>query len=112
MIEAKIFPYGGPQEKGAVYIFHGTSKGIRIKPTQIIYAEEVSMELSTFGEGGSALQSARPAQDPSLPSASHGHVHAHQIRFHRHPEELRTVLHLLSGYANYRHTVSFVQEIQ
>ena len=43
-------PYDGPQEKGAVYIFHGTSKGIRIKPTQIIYAEEVSSELSTFGE--------------------------------------------------------------
>jgi integrin alpha 8 len=42
-------PYDGPQEKGAVYIFHGTSKGIRIKPTQIIYAEEVSRELSTFG---------------------------------------------------------------
>ncbi|EFX79732.1 hypothetical protein DAPPUDRAFT_304328 [Daphnia pulex] len=42
-------PYDGPSEKGAVYIYHGSSKGIRTKASQVIYAEEVSSELSTFG---------------------------------------------------------------
>ncbi|XP_057369878.1 integrin alpha-PS2-like isoform X1 [Daphnia carinata] len=42
-------PYDGPEERGAVYIYHGSSKGIRTKATQVVYAEEVSSELSTFG---------------------------------------------------------------
>jgi hypothetical protein len=42
-------PYDGPSERGAVYIYHGSSKGIRTKASQVIYAEEVSSELSTFG---------------------------------------------------------------
>ena len=42
-------PYDGPNEKGAVYVFHGSSKGIHTKASQVIYAEEISSELSTFG---------------------------------------------------------------
>ena len=42
-------PYDGPSEKGAVYVFHGSNKGIRTKASQVIYAEEISSELSTFG---------------------------------------------------------------
>ena len=30
-------PYDGPSEKGAVYIFHGSSKGIKTKSSQVLY---------------------------------------------------------------------------
>lgn len=46
-------PYDGPNERGAVYIYHGSKNGIREKYSQVIYAEDVSRltgtELSTFG---------------------------------------------------------------
>lgn len=44
-------PYDGPNGRGAVYIFHGSSKGVLEKPSQVIYAEDVpgSGFLSTFG---------------------------------------------------------------
>lgn len=44
-------PYDGPEERGAVYIYHGSEKGVRSKYSQVIYAEDVSRfnSLSTFG---------------------------------------------------------------
>lgn len=46
-------PYDGPNERGAVYIYHGSKNGIREKYSQVIYAEDVSRltgtDLSTFG---------------------------------------------------------------
>ncbi|PSN37770.1 hypothetical protein C0J52_13179 [Blattella germanica] len=42
-------PYDGPQGKGAVYIYHGSSKGIMEKASQVILAEDVFSTLSTFG---------------------------------------------------------------
>ncbi|KAF4525253.1 hypothetical protein B566_EDAN012788 [Ephemera danica] len=42
-------PYDGPQERGAVYIFHGSKLGVREKHSQVVYAEEVGPTLSTFG---------------------------------------------------------------
>lgn len=44
-------PYDGPEGKGAVYIYHGSEKGPLLKPSQVIFAEDVagSSFLSTFG---------------------------------------------------------------
>lgn len=43
-------PYDGPLERGAVYIFYGSKKGIRSKASQIIHSEEVSQTaMYTFG---------------------------------------------------------------
>lgn len=44
-------PYDGPQGKGAVYIYHGSEEGPLLKPSQVIFAEDVagSSFLSTFG---------------------------------------------------------------
>jgi hypothetical protein len=42
-------PYDGPEGRGAVYIFHGSDKGIMEKPSQVIQAEDVFSTLSTFG---------------------------------------------------------------
>lgn len=44
-------PYDGPNERGAVYIYYGSGKGAMEKPSQVIFAEDVSMpgHLSTFG---------------------------------------------------------------
>ncbi|PNF38619.1 hypothetical protein B7P43_G02308, partial [Cryptotermes secundus] len=42
-------PYDGPEGRGAVYIFHGSGKGIMEKPSQVIQAEDVVSTLSTFG---------------------------------------------------------------
>jgi hypothetical protein len=42
-------PYDGPEGRGAVYIFHGSDKGIMEKPSQVIQAENVHSTLSTFG---------------------------------------------------------------
>lgn len=46
-------PYDGPKGRGAVYIFHGSKNGLREKPSQIIYSEDVSHSrfapVSTFG---------------------------------------------------------------
>nr|XP_022917597.1 integrin alpha-PS2 isoform X1 [Onthophagus taurus] len=46
-------PYDGPNERGAVYIFHGSQNGVRKKFTQKITSEEMSLRyggpISTFG---------------------------------------------------------------
>jgi hypothetical protein len=42
-------PYDGPEGRGAVYIYHGSDKGIMEKPSQVIQAEDVVSALSTFG---------------------------------------------------------------
>jgi hypothetical protein len=42
-------PYDGPEGRGAVYIYHGSDKGIMEKPSQVIQAEEVHSTPSTFG---------------------------------------------------------------
>ena len=42
-------PYDGPEGRGAVYIFHGSNKGIMEKPSQVIKAEDIFSTLSTFG---------------------------------------------------------------
>jgi hypothetical protein len=41
-------PYDGPAGRGAVYVFHGSSKGIMEKPSQVIHAE-IFGTISTFG---------------------------------------------------------------
>ena len=41
---------GAPYEgHGAVYIFHGSKKGIMEKPSQVIQAEDIYSTISTFG---------------------------------------------------------------
>ncbi|KAL1138247.1 hypothetical protein AAG570_009936 [Ranatra chinensis] len=42
-------PYDGPKERGAVYIFHGSSLGVRPKASQIIYSEDIIGQPATFG---------------------------------------------------------------
>ncbi|KAK7864716.1 hypothetical protein R5R35_013608 [Gryllus longicercus] len=42
-------PYDSPEGRGAVYIYLGSSEGIRVKPSQVIHAKDVSQSLSTFG---------------------------------------------------------------
>ncbi|KAG5683654.1 hypothetical protein PVAND_012923 [Polypedilum vanderplanki] len=43
-------PYDGPNNRGAVYIFHGSRDGPLKKASQVIYAEDiVGSTLSTFG---------------------------------------------------------------
>ncbi|KAK3912027.1 Integrin alpha-PS2, partial [Frankliniella fusca] len=42
-------PYDGARERGAVYIFHGSKDGVMEKPSQVIMAEDVNHQLSTFG---------------------------------------------------------------
>ncbi|CAH1801714.1 unnamed protein product [Owenia fusiformis] len=42
-------PYGGEDGNGAVYFFHGSSKGIQEKHSQVIYAADVHPSIKTFG---------------------------------------------------------------
>ncbi|ODM94960.1 Integrin alpha-PS2 [Orchesella cincta] len=42
-------PYDGIYGRGAVYIYHGSSTGVRKEYTQVIYGEELSHTVSTFG---------------------------------------------------------------
>jgi len=42
-------PYDGPEGRGAVYVFHGSNKGIMEKPSQVIHAEDIFSRISTFG---------------------------------------------------------------
>lgn len=42
-------PYDGPNERGAVYIYHGSNTGVRKKHSQVILAEAVGLSISTFG---------------------------------------------------------------
>lgn len=42
-------PYGGPNGRGVVYIYHGSAQGVSEKYSQAIAAEEVDPNLTTFG---------------------------------------------------------------
>ncbi|XP_066900872.1 integrin alpha-PS2 isoform X2 [Halyomorpha halys] len=42
-------PYDGPEERGAVYIFHGSSNGVRETHSQVIFSENIVGNPSTFG---------------------------------------------------------------
>ncbi|XP_023933312.1 integrin alpha-8 [Lingula anatina] len=42
-------PYDGPDGRGAVYIYHGSNKGIRPQFSQAIFAKDLSPQLSSFG---------------------------------------------------------------
>ncbi|XP_025836181.1 integrin alpha-PS2 isoform X1 [Agrilus planipennis] len=47
-------PYDGPHGRGAVYIYHGSEKGVRKEYSQVIYAEDVAKfsglsAIETFG---------------------------------------------------------------
>lgn len=43
-------PYDGSDGQGAVYIFHGSAKGLSEKYSQVIYAEDApDLFLTTFG---------------------------------------------------------------
>lgn len=44
-------PYDGPNGRGAVYVYHGSKRGPLVKPSQIIYPEDLPETgfLSTFG---------------------------------------------------------------
>lgn len=45
------FAVGAPYEngRGAVYIYHGSEKGVRKKYSQVIHAEAMGMDIATFG---------------------------------------------------------------
>ncbi|CAI9728625.1 integrin alpha-8-like isoform X3 [Octopus vulgaris] len=42
-------PYGGKDGKGAVYIYHGSVKGVKTEPAQVIDASNLKSSLRTFG---------------------------------------------------------------
>ncbi|CAG5123799.1 unnamed protein product, partial [Candidula unifasciata] len=42
-------PYAGEDKRGAIYIYHGSKKGIITVVSQIIYAKDIKAPLSTFG---------------------------------------------------------------
>nr|KAG5692830.1 hypothetical protein BaRGS_001419 [Batillaria attramentaria] len=42
-------PYDGEDGKGAVYVYHGSKKGIITQASQVILAKEVDTGLTTFG---------------------------------------------------------------
>ncbi|CAL1533806.1 unnamed protein product [Lymnaea stagnalis] len=42
-------PYAGDDKAGAIYIYHGSKKGIITDASQIIYAKDISPALKTFG---------------------------------------------------------------
>ncbi|XP_052127501.1 integrin alpha-PS2 isoform X2 [Frankliniella occidentalis] len=42
-------PYDGVKERGAVYIYHGSKDGVMEKASQVILAEDINHQLSTFG---------------------------------------------------------------
>ncbi|XP_044732044.1 integrin alpha-PS2 isoform X2 [Chrysoperla carnea] len=43
-------PYDGEYGQGAVYIYHGSAKGVREKPSQVIFAQQLGdPSLQTFG---------------------------------------------------------------
>lgn len=43
-------PYGGPENRGAVYIYRGTERGVEEKPSQVIYSEDIlEQSVRTFG---------------------------------------------------------------
>ncbi|KAL0113860.1 hypothetical protein PUN28_011297 [Cardiocondyla obscurior] len=42
-------PYGGPNGRGAVYIYHGSRTGVLEKYSQVIHAEDLDNPVQTFG---------------------------------------------------------------
>ena len=42
-------PFGGEDGKGAVFIYHGSMKGIITQVSQVVEANEVDTGLSAFG---------------------------------------------------------------
>ncbi|KAJ8683507.1 hypothetical protein QAD02_019299 [Eretmocerus hayati] len=42
-------PYGGQEQRGAVYIYHGTKEGVEQKYSQVIYSENLEQPVRTFG---------------------------------------------------------------
>ncbi|CAM1326869.1 ITGAV (predicted) [Pycnogonum litorale] len=53
-------PYDGITGKGVVYIFHGSKRGIRSTPSQVLSAEDIDPAFKTFGfslSGGMDLDS-------------------------------------------------------
>ncbi|XP_008206653.1 integrin alpha-PS2 [Nasonia vitripennis] len=42
-------PYGGPANRGAVYIYHGSKDGVEEKYSQVIYSENMDPVMHTFG---------------------------------------------------------------
>eukprot|EP00092_Neocalanus_flemingeri_P075464 GFUD01093478.1.p1 GENE.GFUD01093478.1~~GFUD01093478.1.p1 ORF type:complete len:1604 (-),score=365.26 GFUD01093478.1:1523-5899(-) len=42
-------PYDGPNQRGAVYIFLGSRDGVMKKPSQVIFASDLNLNLKTFG---------------------------------------------------------------
>ena len=42
-------PYGGPEGRGAVYIYRGSKEGLREKYSQVIFSTDLEEPLQTFG---------------------------------------------------------------
>ncbi|CAH1791054.1 unnamed protein product [Owenia fusiformis] len=42
-------PYGGNDGNGAVYFYHGSSKGIQTQYSQVVYAADIDSGIKTFG---------------------------------------------------------------
>ena len=42
-------PYGGIENRGAIYIYHGTKEGVEEKYSQVIYSENLELPVRTFG---------------------------------------------------------------
>ncbi|XP_057335513.1 integrin alpha-PS2 isoform X2 [Microplitis mediator] len=42
-------PYGGPEGRGSVYIYHGSRDGVQETYSQVIHAQELSSRVETFG---------------------------------------------------------------
>ena len=47
-------PFAGEEGRGAVYIYHGSKKGIITQVSQVVEAKDVGTGLSTFGSALSA----------------------------------------------------------
>ncbi|XP_014219756.1 integrin alpha-PS2 [Copidosoma floridanum] len=42
-------PYGGPENRGAVYVYHGSKEGVEETYSQVIYSESLEQPVRTFG---------------------------------------------------------------
>uniref|UniRef100_A0A7E4WBD7 Integrin_alpha2 domain-containing protein n=1 Tax=Panagrellus redivivus TaxID=6233 RepID=A0A7E4WBD7_PANRE len=68
-------PYDGPEQSGAVYVYHGSADGVREKPTQRIGAEDLKDNLKTFGF---SLSSSRDIDDNGYPDIAVGAAESNQ----------------------------------
>lgn len=59
-------PYGGPENRGAVHIYHGAKDGVEEKPSQVIFSEQLERPVSTFGWSLSGSQDLDGNQYPDL----------------------------------------------